>query len=72
MTITSATASTRLKGIAPQFVVPDVVRSAEHYRDTLGFTIADYFGDPPVFAIVPVWEAIAPASRSVVSEEARR
>ena len=27
---------------------------------------------PPVFAIVPVWEAIAPASRSVVSEEARR
>lgn len=52
MTITSATASTRLKGIAPQFVVADVVRAAEHYRDALGFTIADYFGDPPVFAIV--------------------
>ena len=52
MTITSATASSRLKGIAPQFVVPDVVRAAEHYRDALGFTIADYFGDPPVFAIV--------------------
>jgi acyl dehydratase len=27
---------------------------------------------PPVFAIVPVWEAIAPASRSVASEDARR
>ncbi|HSL66310.1 MAG TPA: MaoC/PaaZ C-terminal domain-containing protein [Gaiellaceae bacterium] len=27
---------------------------------------------PPVFAILPVWEAIAPASRAVVSEEARR
>jgi acyl dehydratase len=27
---------------------------------------------PPVFAIVPVWEAIAPASRSVASDEARR
>lgn len=27
---------------------------------------------PPVFAIVPVWEAIAPASRAVASEEARR
>ena len=52
MTISSATASSRLKGIAPQFVVPDVVRAAEHYRDALGFTIADYFGDPPVFAIV--------------------
>ena len=52
MTTTSATASSRLKGIAPQFVVGDVVRAAEHYRDTLGFTIVDYFGDPPVFAIV--------------------
>ena len=26
----------------------------------------------PVFAIVPVWEAIAPASRSVASDEARK
>lgn len=26
----------------------------------------------PVFAVVPVWEAIAPSSRSVASEEARR
>ena len=52
LTTTSATASSRLKGIAPQFVVADVVRAAKHYRDALGFTIADYFGDPPVFAIV--------------------
>src|SRR5260221_14535075 len=52
VTTTSATASSRLKGIAPQFVVPDVVRAAEHYRDALGFTIADYFGDPPVLAMV--------------------
>jgi acyl dehydratase len=27
---------------------------------------------PPVFAIVPVWDAIAPASRAVASDEARR
>ena len=27
---------------------------------------------PPVFAIVPVWDTIAPASRSVASDEARR
>ncbi len=52
MTTTSGTASSRLKGIAPQFVVADVVRAAEHYRDALGFTIVDHFGDPPVFAII--------------------
>lgn len=52
MTTTSKTAASRLKGIAPQFVVADAVRAAEHYRDALGFTIVDYFGDPPIFAIV--------------------
>lgn len=39
-------------GLAPQFVVPDVVRSAEYYRDKYGFEILGYFLDPPVFAIV--------------------
>jgi len=39
-------------GLAPQFVVPDVVRSAEYYREKLGFEILGYFLDPPVFAIV--------------------
>lgn len=38
--------------VAPQFVVPDVVKSAEYYRDKLGFEILGYFLDPPVFAIV--------------------
>lgn len=38
--------------LAPQFVVPDVVKSAEHYRDKFGFEILGYFLDPPVFAIV--------------------
>ena len=42
----------RLKSIAPQFVVPDVVKTAEFYRDELGFTILGYFADPPVFAMV--------------------
>jgi hypothetical protein len=36
----------------PHFVVPDVVASAEHYRDVLGFKIVGYWLDPPVFAIV--------------------
>jgi hypothetical protein len=39
-------------GLAPQFVVPDVVVAAEFYRDKLGFEILGYFLDPPVFAIV--------------------
>jgi catechol 2,3-dioxygenase-like lactoylglutathione lyase family enzyme len=39
-------------GLAPQFVVPDVRRSAEYYRDVFGFEIMGYFLDPPVFAIV--------------------
>jgi catechol 2,3-dioxygenase-like lactoylglutathione lyase family enzyme len=40
------------KLISPQFVVPDVVASAEYYRDVLGFRILGYFLDPPVFAMV--------------------
>ena len=38
--------------IAPQIVVPDVVKTAEYYRDTLGFSILSYFLDPPVYAMV--------------------
>ena len=39
-------------GIAPQFVVPDVISTAEYYRDKLGFEILGYFLEPPVFAMV--------------------
>jgi len=42
----------RLKSVAPQFAVPDVVSAAEFYRDILGFETLGYFGQPPVFAIV--------------------
>ena len=38
--------------VAPQFVVADVVETAEYYRDILGFEITDYFLEPPVHAIV--------------------
>lgn len=40
------------RSIAPQFTVPDVVRTAEYYRDVWGFRIAGYWRDPPIFAIV--------------------
>ncbi len=42
----------RFDAAVPQFTVPDVVQTAEYYRDVLGFTIAGYFGTPPVFGIV--------------------
>ena len=41
-----------LKMAAPQFVVSDVVKTAEYYRDVFGFEIHGYFADPPVFAIL--------------------
>ena len=44
--------SVEFTGLAPQFVVPDVVKTAEYYRDKLGFEILGYFADPPVFAMV--------------------
>jgi len=45
-------ATAKCKSICPHFVVPDVVVSAEYYRDVLGFKIMGYWFDPPVFAIV--------------------
>jgi catechol 2,3-dioxygenase-like lactoylglutathione lyase family enzyme len=42
----------RFHTVVPQFTVPDFVKTAEYYRDVLGFHIADYWQTPPVFAIV--------------------
>ena len=42
----------KLTGLAPQLVVPDVVRTAEFYRDKLGFELLGYFAEPPVYAMV--------------------
>lgn len=52
MSSSEAAAIIRFEGAVPQFTVPDVVRTAEYYRDVLGFHIAGYWGTPPVFAIV--------------------
>lgn len=43
---------TKIKAITTQFVVRDVIRTAEYYRDFLGFEIIGYFLDPPVYAMV--------------------
>lgn len=51
----------RFNTAVPQFTVPDLVRTAEYYRDVLGFRIAGYWDGervsptpdtPPVFVIV--------------------
>lgn len=44
--------STKFLCIEPQFRVTDLVRTAEFYREVLGFSIGGYFGDPPVFTQV--------------------
>lgn len=67
----------KLKKIAPQFVVPDVVKTAEYYRDQLGFNILGYFADPPVYAMVARDEVEihfgkADGSRTQVNESVRK
>ena len=42
----------KLTRAAPTFVVPDVVATAEYYRDKLGFKILGFFAEPPVYAMI--------------------
>lgn len=39
-------------GIAPLFIVDDVVSSANYYRDKLGFAYDRFWGEPPCFCMV--------------------
>ena len=41
----------KIKSSCPRFVVTDVVAAGEHYRDKLGVVIAEFWGDPPAFAM---------------------
>ena len=38
--------------VAPYFLVDDVVATANHYRDKLGFQYDRFWGDPPRFCMV--------------------
>jgi catechol 2,3-dioxygenase-like lactoylglutathione lyase family enzyme len=42
----------KFDAIAPAFLVEDVKRAAEYYRDRFGFSLTEYFGEPPAFTIV--------------------
>jgi predicted lactoylglutathione lyase len=44
--------SSKPRGIAPLFLVENVVHAAEYYRDKLGFEIGPYFLDPSAFVIL--------------------
>jgi uncharacterized glyoxalase superfamily protein PhnB len=39
-------------GIAPYFIVDDVVATANYYRDKLGFKYERFWGEPPGFCMV--------------------
>jgi uncharacterized glyoxalase superfamily protein PhnB len=42
----------KVYGIAPYFIVDDILQSAEFYRDKLGFYFDRVWGEPPQFVIV--------------------
>jgi len=51
MTDTAVPASA-MQAINPYFLVEDVYKSAEHYRDVLGFQFDQFWGEPPSFVMV--------------------
>ena len=42
----------KLVGCAPILLVHDVVASANHYRDKMGFSYERFWGEPPCFCIL--------------------
>lgn len=44
-------AQIRINGSAPHFLVADVQAAGDYYEKKLGFTIPEYWGDPPRFAM---------------------
>ena len=42
----------KITGSAPILLVSDVVASANYYRDRLGFSYDEFWGDPPAFCIL--------------------
>jgi uncharacterized glyoxalase superfamily protein PhnB len=48
----STSTEQKLYGIAPYLIVDDIFKSAEFYRDKLGFDYNRIWGEPPQFVIV--------------------
>lgn len=51
-TADSTASPQKFKGVSPSFIVDDVVKSAEFYRDVLGFHFDRCWGEPLCFVIV--------------------
>jgi uncharacterized glyoxalase superfamily protein PhnB len=51
MMSTAPAIAKQLLGIAPYFLVRDVVTAAEYYRDALGFSYPRFWGEPPCFCM---------------------
>jgi uncharacterized glyoxalase superfamily protein PhnB len=50
--MSNASATRPRWSIAPYFIVDDVVATANHYRDKLGFQFERFWGEPPCFCMV--------------------
>lgn len=59
-----ATNTTRFAAAVPQFTVPDVVHTAQYYRDVLGFEIAGYWDGAQVHE-----DAVRPAVFGIVQRD---
>jgi predicted enzyme related to lactoylglutathione lyase len=42
----------QVSNVSPVLLVPDVFQTAEYYRDVLGFSFDQIYGDPPSFVIL--------------------
>ncbi|MEO2169831.1 MAG: VOC family protein [bacterium] len=69
----------RLVAINPYFLVDDVHQSAEYYREVLGFSFDQFWGEPPAFVMVKrdaimimLREPAAPDGTSVVQPNSPR
>jgi uncharacterized glyoxalase superfamily protein PhnB len=51
-------------GVVPVFLVDDVVATAEHYRDALGFEIDFVYGEEPMYSRVTRGDAVLDFSLS--------
>jgi uncharacterized glyoxalase superfamily protein PhnB len=47
-----ADSTVKLHNIKAVFLVDDIVKSAEYYRDVLGFCFNRYWGEPPCFCML--------------------
>ena len=61
--------------IAPDFIVDDVVTTANYYRDKLGFHYERFWGEPPCFCMVTrsgiVAQTASPIRRAKPGERRR-